>query len=67
MTEHSRSFDPPARQAAEDRAVLDHLVKMFHTDPVPVPKPRRSDDVSVRICRQWTPESRAMLETLYSS
>jgi len=67
MTEHSRSFDTPARQAAEDRSVIDHLVRTFHADPAPAPKPLRADEVSVRIRRQWTPESRAMLEVLHAS
>jgi hypothetical protein len=66
MTE-LRSFDSPTRQAAEDRSVIDHLVRTFHADPPPTPKALRSDEVSSRICRQWTPESRAMLEMLYSS
>jgi hypothetical protein len=67
MTETYRSFDTPSRQAAEDRSVIDHLIKTFHDDPVPAQKPLRADQVSARIRRQWTPESRAMLEMLYSS
>ena len=67
MTETLRSFDAPARQAAEDRSVIDHLVRTFHADPLPTPKPLRADEVSARIRRQWTPESRAMLEMLYTS
>jgi len=67
MTESSRSFDTPARQAAEDRSVIDHLVRTFHADPLPTPKPLRADEISARIRRQWTPESRAMLEMLYTS
>lgn len=63
MIGHSRSLDTP-RQATEDRAVIDHLVKIFHADPVPTPKPLRADAVSARIRRQWTPESRAMLTIL---
>jgi|GEM_PF-6862548 hypothetical protein len=61
MTEDSRAFDAPARQAAEDRAIIDHLVKTFHADPDPQPAPRSRGQVSARIRRQWTPESRAML------
>jgi hypothetical protein len=67
MTEQTRSFDTPTRQAAEDRSVIDHLVKTFHADPTPAPKPLRADEVSARIRRQWTPENRAMLEMLYAS
>ena len=67
MTEPYRSFDTPSRQAAEDRSVIDHLIKTFHDDPVPAPKPLRADQISARIRRQWTPESRAMLEVLHSS
>jgi hypothetical protein len=62
-----RSFDSPTRQAAEDRSVIDHLVRTFHADPPPAPKALRSDEISIRIRRQWTPESRAMLEMLYTS
>jgi hypothetical protein len=67
MTEYSRSFDAPARQAAEDRSVIDHLVRTFHADPAPEPVPLRADEISARIRRQWTPESRAMLEVLHTS
>ncbi len=67
MTEYSRSFDAPARQAAEDRSVIDHLVRTFHDDPPPMPKALGADEISARIRRQWTPESRAMLEMLYTS
>jgi len=67
MAELTRSFDTPARQAAEDRSVIDHLVNTFHTDPPPAPKPLRADEISARIRRQWTPENRAMLEVLYAS
>ncbi len=67
MTEY-RSFDTPTRrQAAEDRSVIDHLVRTFHDDPPPAPKPLRADEISARIRRQWTPENRAMLEMLYTS
>jgi hypothetical protein len=64
MTEALWSFDSPDRQAAEDRAIIDHLVRTFHDDPVQTAKPPRRGDVSSRICRQWSQESRAMLETL---
>ena len=67
MAEAYRSFDTPSRQAAEDRSVIDHLIRTFHDDPVPAPEPSRADQVSARIRRQWTPESRAMLEMLHSS
>jgi hypothetical protein len=67
MTETSRSFDTPTRQATEDRSVIDHLIKTFHDKPAPAQKPSRTDAVSARIRRQWTPESRAMLEILYAS
>lgn len=65
MTEALWSFDAPDRQATEDRAIIDHLVKTFHADPAQTSKPPRRDDVSSRICRQWNQESRAMLETFY--
>ena len=67
MTE-KRSFDSPTRQAAEDRSVIDHLVRTFHVDQSPpTQKVLRADEISVAICRQWSPESRAMLEMLYTS
>lgn len=62
-----RSFDTPTRQAAEDRSVIDHLVKTFHADPPPAQRVLRADEISAAICRQWTPESRAMLEMLYTT
>jgi hypothetical protein len=62
-----RSFKSPTRQAAEDRSVIDHLVNTFHADPPPVQKVLRADQISAAICRQWSPESRAMLEMLYTT
>ncbi|MEI9984388.1 MAG: hypothetical protein WDN69_14955 [Aliidongia sp.] len=47
--------------------MIDHLVRTFHDDPPPAPKPLRADEISARIRRQWTPENRAMLEMLYTS
>jgi hypothetical protein len=61
MSEHSQSFEAPARQAAEDRPIIDHLVKTFHADPIPAPNPLHGGDLSARIRRQWTSESRAVL------
>jgi hypothetical protein len=66
MTE-KRSFESPTRQAAEDRSVIDHLVRTFHEDPPPTQKVLRADQISAAICRQWSPESRAMLEMLYTT
>jgi hypothetical protein len=61
MSECSQSFETPARQAEEDRPIIDHLVKTFHADPTPVSKPLRAGELSARIRRQWTSESRAVL------
>ena len=36
-------------------------------DPPPVQKVLRADQISAAICRQWSPESRAMLEMLYTT
>jgi hypothetical protein len=50
MTETSRSFYTPTRQAAEDRSVIDHLVKTFHADPLPTHKATaRGCEISARI------------------
>ncbi len=62
-----RFLETPTRQAAEDRSVIDHLVRIFHADPPPTQRVLRADEISAAICRQWSPESRAMLENLYSS
>jgi hypothetical protein len=64
MSEQTGLADAPVRQAAEDQAVIEHLVKTFHADPAPAPKPFHRDEVASRIRRQWTPESRAMLAVM---
>ncbi|MEA2753967.1 MAG: hypothetical protein QOJ54_256 [Aliidongia sp.] len=64
MSEQTGPAGTPVRQADEDRAVIEHLVKTFHADPAPAPKPFRRDEVASRIRRQWTPESCAMLTML---